>query len=89
MPPKSLHDFAIVAVITLKRMDSQLVVCSLQAEGHHLGWPIGQFISASDTSNAFSAGQTRHPRETVNLYETPVVLGGPERRVRGIVSRAP
>lgn len=54
MPPKSLHDFAIVAVITLKRMDSQLVVCSLQAEGPHLGLPIGQVISASDTSNAFS-----------------------------------
>jgi hypothetical protein len=54
MPPESLQDFAIVSVTNLKRIDSQLVVCSLRTEGRHLGLPIGQFMSASDTSNAFS-----------------------------------
>jgi hypothetical protein len=54
MPPKSLQDFAMVSVTNLKRIDSQLVVGSLQTEGRHLGLPIGQFMSASDTSTAFS-----------------------------------
>src|ERR1700676_308508 len=55
MPPKSLQDFAIVSVTSLKRMDSQLAVCSLQTEGRHLGLPLrGSSLSASNTSNAFS-----------------------------------
>jgi hypothetical protein len=41
MPPKSLQDFAIVSVTSLKGIDSQLVVCSLQTEGRHLGLPQG------------------------------------------------
>ena len=41
MPPKSLQDFAIVSVTSLKGIASQLVVCSLQTEGRHLDLPQG------------------------------------------------
>jgi hypothetical protein len=41
MPPKNLQDFGIVSVTSLKKMDFQLVVCSLQTEGRHLGLPQG------------------------------------------------